>query len=255
MKTLAGKKILTTRPDHQSGGMKSRLEALGATVFTVPVVQIEPPQDIDRLRTALGDLRTYDWIVFTSVNGVESVRREMEKLALPNELLSGRKLAAIGPATAQALERAFRTPDVVPEEYVSESIADALGDVSGKRFLLARADLARKDLAILLREGGAIVDEVTAYRIVRAESADLPSETPDIITLTSSEIARATRDLLAKSGRAEWLESASLACIGPITADAVRAMGYEPGPLPETYDIPGLVNSLIERFGKEMTHA
>ena len=255
MKPLAGIRIMTTRPDHQSGGLRACLEALGATVFMVPVVQISPPEDLTALHDALENLSRYDWVVFTSVNGVNAVRSEMESLGVPLAELTKRKLAAIGPATAQLLTDSFREPDLVPQEYVSESIAKDLGDVQGLRFLLARADLASKDLPHRLKNGGAEVQEVVAYRITRTEEPELPKELPDVITLTSSEIARGTYDLMKRSGKLEGMKSAHLACIGPITAATVRALGLEPGPLPAKFDIPGLVDSLIDRFGREVTHA
>ena len=240
MKPLLGKRVMITRPEHQSSGLKSKLEELGAEVFTVPVVQIIAPEDPLPFELALENLSRYDWVVLTSVNGVEAVRAQMEALSLSPESLKSRKLAAIGPATAQALESAFRAPDLVPGEYVSEAIAAAMPDVHGLKFLLARADLARKDLADTLRTMGAEVDEVAAYRIVRSVNADLPEEKPDAITFTSAEIARATFDLLTRKGKAGWLCKAALICIGPITAKAVREFGHEPAAVAAEYDEPGL---------------
>ncbi|MBS1717568.1 MAG: uroporphyrinogen-III synthase [Armatimonadetes bacterium] len=246
---------MITRPDHQSGDLKTKLEGLGAEVFGVPVVQIGPPPDLGALQTALKNLPNYDWLVLTSVNGVEAVRLQVEALGLPRNFVAERKLAAIGPATAKAMAEAFRAPDLVPDEFVSEAIASQMPDVRGVKFLLARADLARKDLADTLRSRGAVVDEVAAYRIVRAADVDLPDEAPDAITLTSAEIARATHDMLQRKGKIQWMSETSIICIGPITAAAVRELGFEPAAVAAQYDEPGLITALVELFGKEAAHA
>lgn len=253
---LAGKTVMVTRPEHQSGGLKATLESLGAKVAIVPVIEIVPPADTTQLDSALRNLDSYDWVVFTSVNGVEAVRERLQALGISPDSLCGLKLAAIGPATSEAMAASFRAPDLMPAEFVSERIADALPEVPGLRFLLARADLARKDLAEALRAKGARVDEVAAYRIVRRAAAkDLPADEPDAITLTSAEVARATVDLLKSEGKAHWLTRSALVCIGPITAAAVRELGLRPAATAAAYDSAGLTRALIDCLAKEITHA
>lgn len=254
MLPLQGLVVMVTRPKAQASALVGPLEELGAEIVSMPAIEIAPPAETAPLDEALRNLERYDWVVLTSVNGVEAVRARMEQLGIPGEDLKARKLAVIGPATGAALAAAFRGPDVVPGEYVSEAIAEALGDVRGKRFLLARADIARRDLAEILALRGAKVDEVPAYRIVRPTSTDLPNRTPDVITLTSSAAVRGTRDALASAGYEDWMRRAALICIGPITAATVRELGYEPAVVANEYTVPGLVEALAayvkeKRFG------
>lgn len=250
---LQGKSVLVTRPQHQAKEMADPLEALGANVLLMPTIAIAPTEDLPRLDDALRNLDRYDWIVLTSVNGVEAVRQRMEDLAIPFGSLTRAKLAAIGPATARAMETVFRQPDLVPEEYVSEAIAEGLGGVAGQRFLLARADLARRDLAEILFARGAAVEEVCAYRIVRASNEIPGDEVPDYITLTSSEAARATYDALQQADKSHWFGKSAIVCIGPITAATVRDLGYEPAAVASEYTIPGLIDAIVGH-AQELAH-
>lgn len=241
--SLAGQTVLVTRPRGQAAALVEPLEALGARVFALPAIEIVPPESFEELDAALCDLDRSDWLVLTSVNGVAAVKERFDALGLRNAF--GTRIAAIGPATAEAATKAFKAPDLVPDEYVSEAIAEAMGEVRGKRILLARADIARKELANILRERGAIVEEVTAYRIVAPDGAvELPESAPDIITLTSSSAARGTLEILRREGKEAWMSEARLACIGPITASTVRELGYEVAVMADEYTVPGLVKAL-----------
>ena len=244
---LQGRTILVTRPPHQADDLIRPLEALGATAIRMPAIEILPAEDLAPLDSALREIERYDWVVFTSVNGVEAVA---DRLDAPGRArLAGRKLAVIGSATATALAAAFRAPDFGPHEYVAEAIADGLGPIEGQRLLLARADRARPELPATLRARGAVVDDVVAYRIVRAVSdVDLPHETPDAITLTSSESARATLETLQRNGREAWFSASALVCIGPVTAETVRELGYAPAAVATSYTIPGLIEALNDYF-------
>jgi uroporphyrinogen-III synthase len=269
MKSLVGKSVLVTRPKAQAEGLVTELEALGATVYAMPVIQIAPLESTGRLDEALTHLDRYDWIVLTSVNGVKAVAERLEALSIPSAKLGEKRLATIGPATAAELEKIARKPDLMPDEYVSEAIAamfSSAGDSpAGKRFLLARADIARKDLANLLREQGAIVDEVAAYRIIRGEgTAELPKEAPDYITLTSSSAARGTYEILKENGHADWMERSAIVCIGPITSGTVHELGFEVAAEAKEYTVPGLVKVLMKHaqpnnpatsLGEETLHA
>ncbi len=242
---LFGQTVLVTRPAKQAAGLVEPLEALGATVFLLPAIEIAPPLDPEPLDEALRNLDRYDWLVLTSVNGVEALRERARALGVV-EAVVGCRIAAVGPSTAKAAREAFREPDLVPEEYVGEAVAAALGEVRGRRFLLARADIARDDLPRRLREGGATVDDPAAYRIVRPTlEMDLPQACPDWIALTSSSAVFGTRDALAAQGRGEWMRTARLACIGPLTAATVRESGYEVAVMAEAYTIPGLVEAMV----------
>jgi len=243
---LAGKTVLVTRPRHQADDLIRPLEALGAEVVLMPAIEIAPPTDCGPLDLALRTLAAFDWVLVTSVNGVEAVRNRMDTLGIERASLSARKIAVVGPITSQAVEAAFRAPDVVPSEFVSEAIADALGDVRGKRFLLPRADRARRDIADVLRRRGAEVVEVVAYRIVRPATTQAISEsTPDYITLTSSASVRNTRDALKERGLDHWMQSSRLVCIGPITEATVRELGYTPAATAAHYTVAGLVDALV----------
>ncbi len=245
---LAGLRILITRPRGQASQLADKLVELGAIPVQLPAIEIAAPLDFTEFDAALRDLKRYDWVVLTSVNGVAAVSRRMQQLALSPDLLSSRKLAVIGPSTAESLKAAFREPDLVPHEYVSEALAATLGEVKGKNFLLLRADIARKDLAEDLKKKGAKVTEVAVYRIVTEESSRL-SETeprPNYITLTSSASAHATLAKLREAGREDWMKKVPIACIGPITAQTVRDLGYKVAVGADEYTIPGLVEAIIK---------
>jgi uroporphyrinogen-III synthase len=235
--------------------MAERLKKLGADVILMPALEIAPLEDTAALDVALSNVGSYDWVVLTSVNGVEAVVSSMSALDIPLEALASRKLAVIGPATAEALAAAVRQPDLVPAEFVSESIAESLGDVAGQRFLLARADKARKDLAVMLRKRGAEIDEVAAYRIVQASGEpELPTQAPTYIVLTSSAGVRATKDLLEANGRGHWMTNCRLACIGPITAARVFELGLKPALVAEEFTSPGLIEAIVADARGELTH-
>ena len=252
---LEGKSFLVTRPKHQARDLADPLEALGAKVWVLPAIDIAPPLDWAPLDAALNGLDEFDWVVLTSANGVEAVRARMAALGISPDRLATRRLAVIGPATAEALTAAFRGPDAIPDEFVSEAISEALGEVRGLRILLARADIARRDLATILSERGATVVGVAAYRIVPPtdEAIVLPDRAPDAITLTSSAAVRGTLAALQSRNREAWMEQAALICIGPITAQTVRELGYLPAAMANEYTIPGLVAALRSYFESSMT--
>ncbi len=253
---LAGKHIAITRPREQAAALAQRLEALGARVSLLPAISIAPLADPAPLDAAIARLGGYDWLVFTSVNGVRAVA---ERLAATGRAWAERglaRVAAIGPATAQALERAGVAVDLTPDEYVAEGILDGLGLVTGQRILLARADIARRSLADGLRLRGAEVDEVTAYRTVTQPVAPdliqrvLRDDPVDAITFTSSSTVRGLLQGLAALGRDphEALRGVALAAIGPITAATLREHGLTPAFVAEEYTIPGLTVALVAYF-------
>jgi len=248
---LKGKKVLVTRPREQAKGFADKLAELGAEPILMPAIDIAPLSNSFELDSALLKLDRFDWVIFTSVNGVDAVRSRMAALGVSSEKLASRRLAAIGPATADALAAFCRQPDVVPDEYVAEAIPKHIKDVRGKKFLLARADIARPDLAIILRERGADVTEVAAYRIVTAVEKHL-EERPDFITLTSSSAAKATLEGL---NREQWLRETQLVCIGPVTAATVREMGYEVAATAPEYTTDGIIKALVTLVEGEATVA
>lgn len=256
---LAGRRIAITRPREQADALARRLEALGARVTLLAAIRIAPIEDHVPLDAAIARLGSYDWLVFTSVNGVAAFT---ERLAATGHTWDERGLAqvaAIGPATAAALERADVPVALMPDEYVAEGILDGLGMVAGQRLLLARADIARRTLAEGLRLRGAEVDEVAAYRTIPQSVApklierilgDEGGERVDAITFTSSSTALGLLQGLAATGRdpAEALRGVALAAIGPITAATLREHGLEPAVVAREYTIPGLTTALVAYF-------
>lgn len=246
---LQDKRVLITRPKEQAEDMAERLRALGAEPILLPTIAILPPEEWQPVDDAIRSLERFHWVVFTSVNGVRTFIGRMGELGVPVSVLAGRKLAAIGAATARVLEQACRAPDVIPNEFLSDALPDALGDVKGLRILLPRADIARKEMAHELRRRGAEVVEVAVYRVQQqigeagTQLAGLAK--PDYITLTSPSTARSLARMLEEAGRTDWLASVPLICIGPVTAEAVRELGYQPARVAEEHTVEGLIRTLV----------
>jgi uroporphyrinogen-III synthase len=242
---LHGKRVLVTRPKGQAETFAQKLLALGAKPILMPAIHIVPLQKPFELDSALLHLERFDWIVLTSVNGVEAVRTRLLALGVSFEQLAAKRLAVIGAATASALEAFCRKPDVMPAEYVAEAIVRELPRIESQRFLLARADIARPDLAKLLKRRGAEVTEVAAYHVVASEDVSMdPKLMPDFITLTSSASAKATLQGLLKRGLGAWLLRVPIVCIGPVTAATVREMGYRVAAIAKPYTTDGIIASL-----------
>jgi len=249
---LSGRRIVVTRPRHQAGPLSSALRELGAEVVEAPAIRIEPPLDLGPLDAALARLETYDWIVFTSANGVEAFFGRLAELALPAPERAA--FAAIGPATAEALGERGPEATVVPERFVAEEVFDALasrGFVEGRRFLLPRADIAREALPRLLRGAGAEVDVVVAYRTVpdtsgvRAAAEAVARGEIDAVTFTSASTVWSFFEALdpaAVRGRT------AAASIGPITSAALDELGMPPDVEAEAYTIDGLVDAILRYF-------
>lgn len=255
---LAERCIVVTRAAHQASELSAKLRALGARPVEYPVIAIAPPEDLRQLDQAisLAASGAYDWIVFTSANGVAAVSERLRALRIPEASFGRARIAAIGPATARAVREILgREVDVMPTAYVAETLASALGDVRGQRILLARADIARPALPQALREAGAEVREVAAYRTIPAQGGpDVPGMLRrgeiDAVTFTSSSTVR---NFLARVGREmrPYLQDVVIACIGPITAKTVREAGLTPTIVARTYTIDGLIESLIQYYGTE----
>lgn len=255
-KPLAGQRIAVTRPPHQAPELAERLQELGATPVLFPTIQIRPMEDSSELDKAIGDLGRYDWVIFTSVNGVAIFFKRVEALGLNNSLFDGVRVAAIGPATGDALAEEGVAPDYIPEEFVAERIAEGLGDVSGLSILLPRAAIARETLRQMLAAQGAAVDEIPTYRTLPAtpsSKALAELENVDIITFTSSSTVRNFIDLVG--GRQEalrLLQDATVACIGPITAGTVEEeLSLRPAVVAEEYTMGGLVTAIAGREAKD----
>lgn len=233
---LAGCRIVVTRPERDAVRLAGRLRTLGAVPIVVPAIQIEftdPPE----LAAALADLTRFDWVVFTSKNGVQAVFRL-------TDTLRGPRVAAIGPVTASALRNTGIEPDLVPKQYVAEAVLDALGDVHGQCVLLPRADIARPALGDGLRARGAEVCEVAAYKTCAAPVARPDMTGVDAITFTSSSTVRG----FLEGGPVPT--GVKIVCIGPITARTAREHGLEVSEVAHEYTENGLLVALANALGQ-----
>jgi uroporphyrinogen III methyltransferase/synthase len=249
---LFGQRILVTRTRQQASVLSARLRELGAEPVELPTIRIEPAGDWAPLDDALGQLSSFDWIIFTSVNGVRFFWERLANAGLDARALHRVQIAAIGPATAGELVARGLRPDYVPQKYVAEAVAAGLEEIQGQRVLLPRADIARPALADLLREAGAAVSEVTAYRTLRPESQD--GELRDLLkgitaaTFTSSSTVRNLATMAQGAGLdlSATLRGVVIACIGPVTAQTARELGLAVDVVATEYTIDGLVKALVQ---------
>jgi len=262
---LFGKHVLVTRPHAQAGAMVAALEELGATVSVLPMVEIRDLADYSEVDQAIARLHLYQWLVFTSVNGVEAFLRRLRQQGRDLRALGSLKLAAIGPATAEALRAHWLEPDLVPNEYRAESLAAALREqVRGQRVLLARADRGREVLREQLAEV-AQVEQLPVYRQVDAGDGSpleanptvreqLKSGLIDFVTLTSANIARALLRGLDDETRVLIIEGrVNLVSISPVTSTAIREIGFPVAVEARQYTMGGVIEALISLCGRKST--
>ena len=201
---LAGTRILVGRARHQSGSLSSSLRGLGAAVVEIPFIEIQAPKSFQPLDDALKNIKSYDWLILTSANGVEAMWKRLRGSAFRVPKLKKLQIAAIGPATKTAIVKHGLKVKMVPEEYVAESVVEGLREkVKGKRVLLVRAKVARDVIPEELRKAGAEVDVVEAYETVvpeksrpRLRALMKSSRRPHIVTFTSSSTAKNFAELL-----------------------------------------------------------
>ncbi|MCL4562426.1 MAG: uroporphyrinogen-III synthase [Chloroflexi bacterium] len=253
---LLGKHILITRPQAQSDALAQQLADLGAEPVLLPAIEIVLPVQNKELDRAVAEIPTYQWVIFTSANGVQAVWIRMEALGLEISSFKGVKVAAIGPATAHALEDLGIVPDFIPDEYLAEAIAAEIGDVRGQRILLPRAAIARKALPELLRQKEALVTEIAAYQTRQAaltpqQAANL-LQGIDAVTFTSPSTVAGFTQML-NGNHFNLLGNAVIACIGPVTAQAAREIGYEPQIIASEHTTSGLVKALVEYYQNART--
>lgn len=242
---LAGQRIVVTRPLAQAGALADKLAALGAEPIMLPMIEIAPLDDLSELDAALQRLIAYDWVIFTSVNAVAIF---WDRLAGP--LPATVRRAAVGPATACALETRGAPAAFIPAEFVAEALAAGIGDMAGQRCLLPQAELAREALADDLRRRGAVVDEVAIYRTLPAalDPRGLAAwrRGVDAVTFTSASAVRNFARLLGgPPAAARW---PAIACIGPVTAAAARVAGLPVAVVASEYTLDGLVAALVDYF-------
>ncbi|MEY2577501.1 MAG: uroporphyrinogen methyltransferase / synthase [Verrucomicrobiota bacterium] len=252
---LSGKRIVVTRTRVQAGVLSEQLRGLGADVIELPTIRIEPPTDLRAFAELVQDAHGYDWIVFTSVNGVNSFFDLFYKLYDDAREIGGARIAAIGPATAQRIKDFRMHVDLQPEEFVAESLAREFkkqGGVENLRILIARAEKARDLLPKELTALGAIVDEGFAYRTVPETRDDIGArrrlleEGADLITFTSSSTVE---NFLALG--LPWPAKMQVASIGPITSKTARDGGLKVAIEARRHDVPGLVEAIRKFFSAQ----
>lgn len=249
---LDGARVVVTRPREQAAPLAGALRSRGAQPVLFPTIAIVPVADTRRLDAAIASLDTFDWVIFTSVNGVRYFGERLAEMRVDAARVRRVRVAAIGPATRDALASLGIATSFVPDEYVAERIAEGLGDVRGRRCLLARAAQARPALRELLQGGGASVQEVAVYTTVTAQPEDAAAveavREADAVTFTSSSTVRGFCELLPDA--ADVLERAVVACIGPITAATAREAGARVDVVAARYTSDGLVEGLVNHFGE-----
>ena len=257
---LFGRSIVVTRAREQASGLADSLTKLGAEVIQCPTIEIQPLADYSALDAAIHKLDHYHWLIFTSVNGVRHFWRRLEQVGKDSRALGSCRVAAIGPATADALREHGIQPDFIPSRYVAEGVVEGLlslegGHIAEKHFLLPRAQQAREVLPETLRNAGAKVDVIPAYVTVPAAHRKdavlqrLEAGTLDCVTFGSSSTVENFLALIP----AETLKAhpqTFLAAIGPITAETLKKHGLPCHIMPEKFTIPDLVAALQTHFAR-----
>jgi uroporphyrinogen III methyltransferase/synthase len=252
---LAGKRILITRAREQASSFAAVLEAAGAEVVEFPTITFTAPESWGPLDAAIGRLREYRWVIFTSANGVRFFWQRLQAAGRDIRDLAGITVCAIGPATAAALHSLGIRADIVPTEFKAEALVEAIGtdDLRGSRVLLARAAESREVIPEELTRRGALVDVVPAYRTVKGapDTEGLRTMLRDgkihAVTFTSSSTVKHFLDLVGEEAR-ELLKSVVVASIGPITAETAARHGIVSHVVPENYTIPALADALVKHF-------
>ena len=288
---LAGIRVLVGRAKHQAGALSSELRQLGAEVLEIPFIEIRKPRSFRPLDSALQNLNSYDWLILTSVNGVEAMWGRLEKLRLTSmhlgqtthlgsmwksgalaprsrgkdsgALAPGLRMAAIGPATKKTIEKHGLHVDVVPKEYVAESVVRSLkGKVKGKRVLLVRAKVARDVIPRELRRAGAHVDVIEAYETVFPRSSRRrlqaalknPKKRPHVVTFTSSSTVKNFVELIGAPGKRQLrslLEGVQMSSIGPVTSATLRESNLPVDIAAKEFTIPGLVAAIVDEISSQ----
>jgi uroporphyrinogen III methyltransferase/synthase len=256
---LFGRRIVVTRSREQAAELVDMLEERGAEAIEAPTIRIAPPDDTEALDRACANAGKYDWIIFTSANGVDAF---MERLVSGFDVrdLKGVRICAVGPSTAERIERYGVRVDLIPEESRAERVVEAIagaGAIAGLTFLLPRADIAREVVADQLREAGADVSEVIAYRTLLAggeRDADhdvyrmLLDRQIDAVTFTSASTVKNFAKIYGEEQAADLLNKTVVASIGPVTAEAAQQLGIQTTVMPSAYTVKDLVDALVEHF-------
>ncbi len=251
---LSGKRIAIPRAADQAKDTAAAVRERGATALVLPMIEIVPPPDQARLARAVAELSSYDWVLFTSSNGVERLRLELARSGRDARAFGNALVGVVGPKTGEALERLGIKADVVAQEFVGEGLAAAvLARGVPRRALLLRAEVARDVLPDALRASGTEVDVVTAYqtRALGASGDELAlgieQRKVDAMLFTSSSTVTATLEALGERGR-ELLSRITLASIGPVTSRTLESVGLKPTLQADVYTVEGLLDALEHHY-------
>ncbi len=258
---LFGKKIVVTRAREQASGFLGALTLLGAECIEFPTIEVVPPETWDALDQAIDDLENYQWLLFTSVNGVKYFLNRLEVLGKDVRDLKGLKIGAIGPKTAELWTRFGIKPDLMPDEYRAEAVVACFrerGSVKGLKILLPRAARAREVLPEELKNMGAEVDVVPAYQTIRPDHDTgmvremLEQGAIDMVTFTSSSTVENFVGMFEPDGAhlQQWMGPVKVACIGPITARSAQSKGFSVDLIPSEYTIEAFTHSIVRYFSK-----
>lgn len=260
-KPLLGKRIVVTRARTQASDLVHRLTQLGADCLQCPTIEVIPPESWQPLDDALSVLQQYHWLIFTSINGVLFFFERLFACGLDVRALGHLRTAAIGPATAKAMRDRGLNTDILPRTYQAESVVEAFSKqpLQGQAVLIPRAKQAREILPRELRQMGARVDEVVAYQTRQGSGKaqtvmdDLEAGSIDMMTFTSSSTVRNFAALLPFAADDERIKRITVACIGPITADTARELGFRVDIVADEFTIDGLCRAIV-RFYAKPTH-
>jgi uroporphyrinogen-III synthase len=254
---LAGKRIVVTRAQAQAEGLSSVLRQFGAEAIDAPLIEIRPPDSYEALDAALNAILDYDWLILTSVNGVDALFSRLEPLGLSVDSLQHLKIAAIGPATEERIQDHGLVVDIVPERYVAEEVVRLLRKLTkGEKVLLVRAKVARDVIPEELRHAGAEVEVAEAYQTVvpadakkRLQSIFSDDGDVDAITFTSSSTVKNFLSLITGTDVPGKLAKVKFASIGPVTSDALREFGLPVHVEADEYTMEGLAAAIVRLFG------
>ncbi len=255
-KPLFGKLVIVTRARPQASDLAEMLECLGANIMMFPTIKISRAVDMAPLDNAIKNLADYHWIIFTSVNNVESFFERLFQSGCDSRNLSNNKICVIGPSTADKLSSFGIKADLQPDEFIAEAIISIFQkmDISGKKILLPRCNIARADLRLGLEKCGAHIDEVAAYKTCIDDDQDkkvietIKSGSFDMVTFTSSSTVKNFIHLVGQNNIKQAFSSASIACIGPITQKTAESYGLKVHVQPEKYTIFDMVQSIIKYY-------
>ena len=251
---LAGKRVLVTRPPHQASTLSEKLRRLGAEPLEFPTIKIAPVEDTSLLDDAIAHISSFDWVIFTSRNAVKPFWERLKAAGKDCRSLAGSSIGVIGPKTASQLEEIGLIADFMPDTQVAEAIIEQIGKIESKKILLPRSHIARPALADGLRDNGAFVSDVPTYHTVANNPSEeawhrLRASSVDIATFTSASSVHNFMSLFNREDADRLLQNTLVACIGPITAEAVREHGVPVSVVARDHTINGLVEAITELVG------